>query len=1137
MPPFSYVTRLSSEDEQTIWYNSLDGSTAVTQPEPTQRTHPGMPVEEYINNNENGGNINHDQSELGLALPSDRFYSSLLDMAPWSPPRVQELLQNCGLYDPPRVPQASQSNHRDNADYFGLTLPLLPDVNDSCNSIDAGPAGSPAILRKLKSSPRFSTKSIFNWGDVTDAVVVGNLSRYIVVENQGSCESFVRDTLLRALNLGNEHVTIVQGKIPDMIYLFDMSATDMDRVCGYVQNYFSRLLCETRMVYRLAPRHEPGVTALILDVLDQENRSGMSYTDLFKQLNQIPLTVDLPFDKKCLQEVLRGGRPYSIQRNPLADPIQAKLLLSSHPVMVISLRKLAPVVHAMLSSPSIPYLLSPPATPGRTSHDVVPVDHAFLDLLQSKLFSVYGTEELVAESGTGETNYVFGEGQPKATEYLISCVPGVEVLYVDGQKYIRKMDLSERSFDRDSAASPVPRFAQKYNAASNCANNDDPVKKLVQTITAILKEAKNQYMTLMELDSELRKITEVPPGFLLRDFITEHVKFYQLLTLGQPELVTLSHRGQIKRISNDMQKVLRRLNARFVTTATLPTAFMDLWENCDNAGSRPNGDRQAKFDISRFGVCFLDDIMVTIPQNWGIHCSAYVSNCDGRLMAREYGEGEDDVPAFVKLPSRTRTNALDMIATAANNGDLTILAMDAQKAERIHSITPHGIVFAWAPRSRISDNQQRNLALFRQQLLNMYRGDPSAARVKELIESWEPRNTIENDRLKRLDTACLRANIEQPARMRRRFDAARQDSEADAEHRHHVPCDFKLHFNQFIPTFHHVYNAQATVSRYGVKTLFEAFELINETIQLSHAEAQAAMIQLTPEAKREVLERRLVYLMRHTDGPIDYNRLLAMYMSEPTMRVYAHEAEIKEALKFCNLLDIRLSMADNCIITVKPAFQFTTAVNYYGEDITHLLLIFMRSFTWLSFAELQRQFENKHNRLFSLPTLSALFELGAIRRVTNPLGPPETAMYDLQEVCRIVRNLIHQMNNRPDATYHLYEPRNDTDRLMYGHRDDRSLTFLLEHSGDCMYADFDVDGMMKDWSEFFVKLDSTDRRVKSSYKLHECVIIGAPEREDQDQQQPPSRRNFRPRALQFNCTSLRNSNSNARQGRQHARSR
>lgn len=105
------------------------------------------------------------------------------------------------------------------------------------------------------------------------------------------------------------------------------------------------------------------------------------------------------------------------------------------------------------------------------------------------------------------------------------------------------------------------------------------------------------------------------------------------------------------------------------------------------------------------------------------------------------------------------------------------------------------------------------------QLLNMYRGDPTAVRVKEISENWEPRYGNENERLKRLDTACLRANLEQPPRMKRPGDKTKPES--DAEHRHHVPCDFKLHFNQFIPTFHHVYNAQATVSRYGVKTLFE----------------------------------------------------------------------------------------------------------------------------------------------------------------------------------------------------------------------------------------------------------------------------------------------------------------------------
>lgn len=143
-----------------------------------------------------------------------------------------------------------------------------------------------------------------------------------------------------------------------------------------------------------------------------------------------------------------------------------------------------------------------------------------------------------------------------------------------------------------------------------------------------------------------------------------------------------------------MQKVLRRLTPRSVNTTSLPAAFMDLWENCDNAASRPNGDRSAKFNVSRYGVCYLDDIMVTIPQNWGIHCSIYISNGDGNLIVRKRGDGEEEVPAFVKLheyPSIAYGSCAD----------------EAQ--------TPD-VVYAWAPRSRISDNQQRNLAIFRQQV-------------------------------------------------------------------------------------------------------------------------------------------------------------------------------------------------------------------------------------------------------------------------------------------------------------------------------------------------------------------------------------------------------------------------------------
>ncbi|XP_022668454.1 uncharacterized protein LOC111253396 isoform X2 [Varroa destructor] len=1089
------------------------------------RTSPKMLDEgniSYSSNNRETGSRGCDKDEQHSFCQRSRLYSWLIDMVDRQGERVHRILNYGGDDDDDDLygfdaQKTNSSSSLGSADCMSYTGRLIP---SGCHGIISNADFVHGVLQSLDhpGTNKTCTLSDFDLKDMADVVIVKNLPNEVFAGGHGDSERLVRENLLIELNINVQHVTIMQSKICDTLY--------------------PEVRCEPRMAVRLTTQHKRQVTSIISKLLDQEKRYEISYKDLFDKLYHIPLIKDLPLDKTRLEEVSTGDF-YGIQRNLAADSATAKLLSSTHVVVVISLRKLAPVVHEMLSGPITIYP-SPPSTPDRKRHDGVLVDHEFLMKLQGKLEKAYGRDTLSVAPGSEGTNYYSEDGQPKPLEYLITCVPGIEVFYDSGDKYIRKMDLNERnniSLDTESLGSPVPLKMGHTQTGNNSGNGntnnntDDPIKKLVQTITAILKMAQYQYMTIPELDEELRKVTDLHADFTLRDFITEHVKFHQLLTLGEPELVMLSHRAQIKRISNDMQKVLRRLTPRFVNTNTLPSAFMDLWENCDNAASRPNGDRSAKFSVSRYGVCFLDDIMVTIPQNWGIHCSTYISNSDGRLIVRNRGDGEEDVPSFVKLPTRLPTgypesgNNMSFFAGFGDSGN----SDDSMKTETSSgSQVEYTTVYAWAPRSRISDNQQRNLAIFRQQLLNMYRGDPTAVRVKEISENWEPRYGNENERLKRLDTACLRANLEQPPRMKRPGDKTKPES--DAEHRHHVPCDFKLHFNQFIPTFHHVYNAQATVSRYGVKTLFEAFELMSHTIKLSHAEAQAAMIQLTPEARREIMERRLIYLMRNCNGLVDYNRLISMYMSQPTMRVYANPKHIEEAIQRCTLFNTKPISGGNWCISVKPRFCLSLAISHFGKDIGHLLTIFMRSFTWLSFGDLHRLFQERYNRVLPVTAFRNLLDLGAIRYPLCSPTTPENTLFDLQDDCRVVRNLIHQMNSKPDATYLVYDPRNDTNRIVYGARDERSITFLLECSGDCMYADFDVDAMMKDFSEFFVLIPNSDRRVRSAYKLHQSVIVGVPDGDEQDHLQVSYRRAFRPRTLSFNSvtanTSQRANNNN-----------
>lgn len=114
----------------------------------------------------------------------------------------------------------------------------------------------------------------------------------------------------------------------------------------------------------------------------------------------------------------------------------------------------------------------------------------------------------------------------------------------------------------------------------------------------------------------------------------------------------------------------------------------------------------------------------------------------------------------------------------------------------------------------------------------MFRGDPTAAEIINFIEEWinklshsmdmsiEDRNMC-SDMYKRLDSICSRSN--RPSKLmnsRKRIECPKLNGK-EAPSKHHVPLDLEIEFNQFIPTFHHVSNAQAAVENYGAKTLFE----------------------------------------------------------------------------------------------------------------------------------------------------------------------------------------------------------------------------------------------------------------------------------------------------------------------------
>lgn len=161
----------------------------------------------------------------------------------------------------------------------------------------------------------------------------------------------------------------------------------------------------------------------------------------------------------------------------------------------------------------------------------------------------------------------------------------------------------------------------------------------------------------------------------------------------------LSHRAQIKRISNDVSRLLRARNPKCINAAELPGELVELWLHSRDS---------EELDVSRFGVCYLDDLLVTLPQHWGIYCSEYISNETGALVVRQYGDGMEDVPNFIKLeyptgPIGLRDNLSDFLAS-----------------EKYNDFKGYSIVHAWIPISHRSDYKLKLIALLRQQVSCVY---------------------------------------------------------------------------------------------------------------------------------------------------------------------------------------------------------------------------------------------------------------------------------------------------------------------------------------------------------------------------------------------------------------------------------
>lgn len=281
----------------------------------------------------------------------------------------------------------------------------------------------------------------------------------------------------------------------------------------------------------------------------------------------------------------------------------------------------------------------------------------------------------------------------------------------------------------------------------------------------------------------------------------------------------------------------------------------------------------------------------------------------------------------------------------------------------------------------------------------MFRGDPSAEKLIDLIVRHGRNHNPECTRLYRL--AILRAHRPPPPQ---------QASTLNGRDNPMLPCHFKLEEKTFVPLYHRFCGEQVTLSHYGVKDLYELFDSMQDTF-IASGHGQERIISLTADARREILERRIVDLLRMADRDVSERDLILRYREQPTMLPYFDVNEIRRAIEKSKLIQKTYEGYGNPSYHARAFFDCTAAISA-KPDVAVVLKIFMLSYAPLDADTIERRFLAETNRPLNVAIIQTLENLGAIRLVNE-----YEQKFDLHDICRVVRNLVYQMNEHPNRTY------------------------------------------------------------------------------------------------------------------------
>ncbi|XP_078612171.1 meiosis regulator and mRNA stability factor 1-like [Branchiostoma floridae x Branchiostoma japonicum] len=190
-----------------------------------------------------------------------------------------------------------------------------------------------------------------------------------------------------------------------------------------------------------------------------------------------------------------------------------------------------------------------------------------------------------------------GRGVP--VEHLISCVPGVNISH--GQSGNKTVKWAQNRPPLPLADACWPKLRPPSPAASpQLIQFSRDVVDLLKGVSCCRLPFSRFIPTYHHHFGRQCKVADY--GFTKLVELFEAVPHVlQILGYGTARVLTLTHRAQVKRFTQDILRLLKSLPNKEVTEAEFPTAF--------------HGCHEKVWDVRDYGVCEVQDLLCELPEN------------------------------------------------------------------------------------------------------------------------------------------------------------------------------------------------------------------------------------------------------------------------------------------------------------------------------------------------------------------------------------------------------------------------------------------------------------------------------------------------------------------------------------------